>query len=44
MNLDAEFGALSDVDEGDATGDDSDDKMNEVNQELKALFASIGGM
>ena len=38
MDLDAEFGALYDVNEGDAVGDDSYDKMNEVNQEFKALF------
>jgi hypothetical protein len=32
MDLDAEFGALSKVDEGDGARDDSADKMNGVTQ------------
>jgi len=35
MDLDSEFGDLSDVDEGDAVGDNSDDKANEGTQQLK---------
>jgi hypothetical protein len=40
MDLDSEFRALSDVGEGDAAGDDSDDKANEGTQQLKGAGAS----
>jgi hypothetical protein len=40
MDLDSEFGALSDVDEGDVADDDSDDKANEGTQQLKEAGTS----
>jgi len=35
MDLSSEFGALSEIDEGDVAGDDSDDKENEGTQQFK---------
>jgi hypothetical protein len=40
MDLDSEFGAFSDVDEGDYADDDFDDKANEGTQQLKGAGAS----
>jgi hypothetical protein len=40
MDLDSELWALSDVDEGDVVGDDSDEKANEGTQQLKGVGTS----